>query len=82
MAFEEIEGMAVISIDGMSQLIHCYDPEDNRILIVLPQDISRPMETRTPAQVKILSEGEYDASAVNGPHENTLGRPCVLHSQR
>ena len=82
MAFEEIEETALISINGMNQLIHCYDPKDKRILIVLPQDISEPMDTRTSAQVKILSEGEYDASAINGPWEKTLRRPCVLHSHR
>jgi hypothetical protein len=82
MAFEEIEGTALIPINGVNQLIHCYDPQDKRILIVLPQDISGPMETRPPAQVKVLSEGEYDTSAIDGPWAKTLGRPCVLHSHR
>jgi hypothetical protein len=81
-AFEEIEGIAQIPINGTNQQIHCYDPEDQRILIVLPEDISKPMGARTPAQIKILNATEYDASAISGPWEKTLGQPCVLHSGR
>jgi hypothetical protein len=72
MAFEELEETVLLSDNGMNQLIHCYDPEDKRILIVLLEDISGPTDTRTPAEVKIFSESEYDPSAIDGPLQNTL----------
>jgi hypothetical protein len=82
MAFEELDGTALISLSGANQLIHCYDPVDKRILIVLPEDISQPQSTRTPSRVQILTDGDYDSAAITGPWEKTLGQPCVLHSHR
>jgi len=82
MAFEEIDGTALISLNGANQLIHCYDPVDKRILIFLPEDISQPESSRIPSRVQILTDGEYDTAAITGPWENTMGLPCVLHSHR